>query len=58
MLNKTTAKKRTAGKLLELPPPTKNKLYVAITRARGNVYLVNDFQKLEASVSLTNHRQQ
>ena len=43
MLNKTTAKKRTAGKLLELPPPTKNKLYVAITRARGNVYLVNDF---------------
>ena len=43
MLNKTTAKKRTAGKLLELPPSTINKLYVAITRARGNVYFINDF---------------
>lgn len=43
MLNKTTAKKRNAGKLFELPPSTKNKLYVAITRARGNVYLMNEF---------------
>lgn len=43
MLNKTTAKKRLDGKLCELPSTTKNKLYVAITRARGNVYLINDF---------------
>lgn len=43
MLNKTTAKKHIAGKLFELPPSTKNKLYVAITRARGNVYFINDF---------------
>lgn len=42
MLNKKTAQKRIAGKLYELPPSTKNKLYVAITRARGNVYLVNE----------------
>lgn len=43
MLNKNTAKKRNSGNLCELPPSTKNKLYVAITRARGNVYLINDF---------------
>lgn len=43
MLNKTTAKKRIDGKLFELPPSTKNRLYVAITRARGNVYFINNF---------------
>lgn len=42
LLNKTTASKFAAGKLHELPPPTKNKLYVAITRAWGNVYFINE----------------
>lgn len=42
MLNKTTADKRSLNKLHELPPSTKNKLYVAITRARGNAYLINE----------------
>lgn len=42
MLNKKTAKERVAGRLAELPPSTRNKLYVAITRARGNVYLINE----------------
>lgn len=42
MLNKTTAVKFAAGKLSELPPPTRNKLYVAITRAKGNVYFINE----------------
>lgn len=41
MLNKKTASERAAGRLSELPQSTKNKLYVAITRAKGNVYLVN-----------------
>lgn len=42
LLNKTTAKARLSGKLDCLPPSTKNKLYVAITRARRNVYLVDE----------------
>lgn len=42
MLNKTTATKFAVGKLHELSPSTRNKLYVAITRARGNVYFVNE----------------
>lgn len=42
LLNKTTASKRRADTLSELAPSTKNKLYVAITRARGNVYLLNE----------------
>ena len=42
LLNKTTAAKFSSGKLTELPPSTKNKLYVAITRARGNVYFINE----------------
>lgn len=42
ILNKSTAKMRSSNKLCDLPPPTKNKLYVAITRANGNVYLVDD----------------
>lgn len=42
MLNKNTASKYAAGKLRELPPLTRNKLYVAITRAHGKVYLINE----------------
>lgn len=44
LLNKTAASKYKTGKLSELPPSTKNKLYVAITRARGNVYLIDELQ--------------
>ncbi len=40
MLNKKTASLHKKGILNELPPSTKNKLYVAITRAHGNVYLI------------------
>ena len=42
LLNKTTAGKRNAHKLHDLAPLTKNKLYVAITRARNNVYLIDE----------------
>lgn len=42
LLNKSTAKARASGKLIDLPSPTKNKLYVAITRAKGNVYLIDE----------------
>lgn len=42
LLNKNTAQERNAGNLQKLPPRTKNKLYVAITRARGNVYLIDE----------------
>ena len=42
MLNKTTASLHKKGKLAELAPSTRNKLYVAITRAHGNVYLINE----------------
>lgn len=42
LLNKTTAKARMSGKLNTLPSSTKNKLYVAITRARRNVYFVDE----------------
>lgn len=41
-LNKTTAKAYSEGNLLTLKPATRNKLYVAITRAHGNVYFVNE----------------
>jgi DNA helicase-2/ATP-dependent DNA helicase PcrA len=41
VLNKTTIQKFIANKLYELAPATRNKLYVAITRARGNVYFVD-----------------
>jgi ATP-dependent exoDNAse (exonuclease V) beta subunit len=40
MLNKNTAKLYKQGKLCELAPSTRNKLYVAITRAHGCVYLM------------------
>jgi len=42
LLNKSTAKSLEAGKFDELHESTRNKLYVAITRARGNVYLVDE----------------
>lgn len=42
MLNKTTSKLEKAGQLCSLAPLTKNKLYVAITRARGNVYIIDE----------------
>ena len=42
MLNKETMRKYSAGKLSELAPSTRNKLYVAITRAHGNVYLIEE----------------
>jgi hypothetical protein len=42
ILNKNTSKLFKKGKLLELAPRTKNKLYVALSRTRGNCYLVDD----------------
>ena len=42
MLNKTTAKLFKQGKLTALPASTRNKLYVAITRAHGTVYLIDE----------------
>ena len=42
LLNKSTSEKFFSGKLNELRPSTKNKLYVAITRARGDVYFINE----------------
>jgi len=41
-LNKTTALLYSKGELRKLAPSTRNKLYVAITRAKGNVYLINE----------------
>ena len=41
-LNKTTMSKYAAGKLSELPASSRNKLYVAITRAHGNCYLIKE----------------
>lgn len=42
LLNKKTEKMLRDDKLSELPQSTKNKLYVAITRARGNVYIIDE----------------
>ena len=42
LLNKASLAKYNAGKLDELAPQTKNKLYVAITRARGSVYIIDE----------------
>lgn len=42
ILNKTTAKIFFKEKFNELKPRTKNKLYVALTRTRGNCYLIED----------------
>jgi superfamily I DNA/RNA helicase len=40
VLNKSTLDKFSKGKLHELPPTTKNKLYVALSRAKNNLYLI------------------
>lgn len=40
VLNKSTLAKFQKGILHELPPTTKNKLYVALSRAKNNLYLV------------------
>ena len=40
VLNPNTLNKYSKGKLRELPPQTKNKLYVACTRAKRNLYLI------------------
>jgi DNA helicase-2/ATP-dependent DNA helicase PcrA len=40
VLNKTTEKLFRDGKLKKLPPLTRNKLYVACTRARSELFLV------------------
>jgi len=42
VLNPTTLGKYTKDKLLELNPQTKNKLYVACTRTRGNLYFISE----------------
>lgn len=42
MLNKETMKKYRAGRLSELAPSTRNKLYVALTRAHGDTYIVEE----------------
>lgn len=42
LLNETTAGKYKTEKLSELAPGTRNKLYVAITRAHRNVYLMKE----------------
>lgn len=41
MLNKSTASKFEKGQLYILPPATRNRLYVAITRAHGNCFFVS-----------------
>lgn len=42
LLNKETMRKYNSGKLCELTPSTRNKLYVAITRAHGEVFLIEE----------------
>lgn len=47
MLYKRTAELHKKGKLSQLSPSTRNKLYVAITRAHGNVYLIYEQQSMK-----------
>ncbi|AKH21864.1 AAA family ATPase [Sedimenticola thiotaurini] len=42
VLNPTTFKAFESGQLAQLPPTTRNKLYVACTRAKGNLYFVSE----------------
>lgn len=42
VLNKGTAEKYAKGLLYELPPITRNKFYVALTRAHGKVFLIDE----------------
>ncbi len=52
VLNKTTMDYYQRGRLNELPSTSRNKLYVAITRAKNNVYLIPDsaFDELKSIV--------
>ncbi len=47
LLNKTTMQAYKKDALLKLAVSTRNKLYVAITRARGNVYLIDEEQAVK-----------
>lgn len=42
ILNKTTLDQYSKDKLNELKPMTRNKLYVALSRAKNNLYLIPD----------------
>lgn len=42
LLNPNTMQKYRSGQLQQLPPTTLNKLYVALTRARGNLYIAEE----------------
>lgn len=42
VLNPTTLKAYNSEQLAQLPPTTKNKLYVACTRAKGNLYFISE----------------
>jgi hypothetical protein len=42
VLNLTTQKAFDKGELSKLNPTTKNKLYVACTRAKGNLYFISE----------------
>ena len=42
VLNATSLEKYQKGRLVELPAQSKNKLYVALSRTRGNLYLIPD----------------
>ena len=42
VLNPNTLKAYNSGELDQLPPTTKNKLYVACTRARGDLYFISE----------------
>lgn len=44
VLNKTTMKHYKEDNMNELKPTTKNKLYVALSRARNNLYLISEEQ--------------
>ena len=41
-VNPNTMQKYRSGQLQQLPPTTLNKLYVALTRAHGNLYMVEE----------------
>jgi ATP-dependent exoDNAse (exonuclease V) beta subunit len=56
MLNAETATKRENDKLSNIAPSTKNKLYVAITRARGNVYLIDETKGVAAASKQRNKK--
>jgi|BioPla2DNA2_1021312.scaffolds.fasta_scaffold02497_7 ATP-dependent exoDNAse (exonuclease V) beta subunit len=51
VLNKTTQEHFFNNTLDNLAPSTKNRLYVALTRARGNVYLVSESSLIEIAAT-------